>query len=340
VPIPSPGHAHDLTPALLDPDPARAQALDQRMRDRLADSLAYVATQAGAVLRAPGIDSALTRLRAAPVDPLAFGAYYDLVLAIEAEDFAAAQRHLDDALAFGEPCPQTRVIALGDPATDPAAARYARLYDTDPQAPFRLAPPAADVEAAARLRLAQAFDLLDRGYPRLAQEVRALLRVVILAAPDNTLRGLTFDGASSFMLWGAIALNAEGHSGAFDLAQALVHESGHNLLFGLAADGPLVDDDGEARYASPLRADPRPLDGILHATFVCARMHEAVRVLVASGTLARADAVQAERDLRAHADAFRDGFETVHRHARLTPLGREVLDEASRAMAAARAQPA
>ena len=58
-----------------------------------------------------------------------------------------------------------------------------------------------------------------------------------------------------------------------DMVQALAHESAHLLLFGMCADGPLLENaNDDHRYSSPLRTDSRPMDGIVHATFVTARM--------------------------------------------------------------------
>ncbi len=67
---------------------------------------------------------------------------------------------------------------------------------------------------------------------------------------------------------------------------ALLHETAHQLLFGLSLDQPVVENDVEERYASPLRPDPRPMDGIFHATFVCARMRYGYVRLDGSQTVA------------------------------------------------------
>ena len=53
------------------------------------------------------------------------------------------------------------------------------------------------------------------------------------------------------MLWGAIVLNPRMLKSALEVAQALAHESGHNLLFGLCADGALVVDDDAPRTSRP-----------------------------------------------------------------------------------------
>ena len=58
-----------------------------------------------------------------------------------------------------------------------------------------------------------------RADPNLAAEIRAMLRDVILAAGTKEPSALTFDGASSFMLWGAIIINANRSDGTLGVAR-------------------------------------------------------------------------------------------------------------------------
>jgi HEXXH motif-containing protein len=301
------------------------------MRERLAQSLAYILETAAGPLALPPdtLDGFLRRLRAGPVGPSAFGAYGELVLALEAGepgDARALLEELASAPAHGE---GPRVSTLRDPRTDPAAARWQRLVDTDPEARFTLAAPPPEEARACEAAIAEAFNLLDRGHPELAAELRALLREIVLAAAPDDPGSLEFDGASSFLLWGGIVLNVNGHRDVLDMVQVLAHESGHNLLFGLAADEPLVRNDGAARYASPLRRDPRPMDGIVHATYVSARMHEALAGLLASGELGACDAAAARQALDQHAHHFDGGMRTIAAHARLSATGHAVLEGAA-----------
>jgi HEXXH motif-containing protein len=308
------------------------------MRRRLADSLRHVIRAAVPPLaiapRAwPGFQQ---RLAHAPVSPLVFGAYCDLVLALDAADLTTAQSCLTEILAARNHSGGPRVVAFADPRRDPASARYLRLIDTDPTLPFTIVAPKPAVAAACRARLARALDLLQAGCPPLLRELRALVLEIVLASPPPTPGAARFDGASSFLLWGAIVLNAESHATDLEMVQALAHESGHNLLFGLCADGPLVDQDDAERYASPLRDDLRPMDGIVHATYVIARMHLALNALLRSGVL-EPDARKEARDaLDRHVRNFRSGLATIDRHARLTARGRNAVGAARRYMDRAR----
>jgi HEXXH motif-containing protein len=297
------------------------------MRQRLGDSLRYIAQAVeGRIEVSPQqLAAFLARLERAAVSPMAFGAYCDLVLAVDADDLQSAGRHLGEVLAAANHPGGPQVIDLRDPATDAMSDRYARLVDTDPGMPFRIYPPPAAVAEAARVQIAAAFQLMDAGHPELAAEIRALLREIVLAVGPEDPRAVDFDGASSFMLWGGIVLNARSYPTTLDMVQALAHESGHNLLFGLCTDGPLVENDDRELYASPLRQDPRPMDGLVHATYVSARMHQAVTQLIRSGVLDRDQAAAAETAAANNQRAFSAGMKIIEQHGKLTALGADVM---------------
>jgi len=63
-------------------------------------------------------------------------------------------------------------------------------------------------------------------------------------------------------------INANRRDGAVGMVQMLAHESAHDLLSAFAQQRPLVETRRTKLYPSPLRVDPRPMEGIYHATFV------------------------------------------------------------------------
>jgi hypothetical protein len=318
------------------PSAERVLFLDQRMRSRLADSLRYILAQGDGILSIPQdqIQKFLTGLEARPVSPLAFSFYNDIVLAIEEDDIESASGLLTELTKLPARTGALEIIDLPDPNQDAIGARYARFLNDDPSIKFEIFAPPKQVADDCRAQIRDAFVLLDEGDPELAAELRALLREIILAAGTKEPKALTFDGASSFMLWGAIILNVNRSDGAIGMVQMLAHESAHNLLFGFSADQALVENSPEELFSSPLRKDPRPMDGIYHATFVTARMYRAVRQLLASGVLDPAAKEKAQKDLADNARLFKHGIETVQKFGKLSPLGEAVMLGASDYMAA------
>ncbi len=190
-----------------EPSAERGARLDQRVRDRLADTLDYVFAEVGDSL---GVDrdaaaQLATRIRRQRQSPHLFGAYFEMVLQIEDDDLELARR-LAREMLDREPFNETRVAAIEDRASG-EAARYRRLLV--PDATMAGQPDDATL-VQTKQRIGAAFDLLDRGFPEMAAEIRELLAEVVIAAGPEDPLAMTFDGSSSYMLWGAILLNAQG----------------------------------------------------------------------------------------------------------------------------------
>jgi HEXXH motif-containing protein len=307
------------------------------MRLCLKDSLSHIFDQSREVLNLPQVplDRFLSQLEGKPVSPLAFSLYCDLVIAIESDELSEASQLIEELTALPEHPGGPKIFELADPRRDSTARRYVRFMDTDPQMPFEIFPPSREAAESCRNQIKGAFALMEAGDPDLASEIRALLREIVLAAGTVGTSAYTFDGASSFMLWGAIIINANSSFGELGMAQMLAHESAHNLLFGLCTDEPLLNNSPDERYASPLRPDPRPLEGIYHATFVSARMYRAVKTLLESGTLSHELEKKARQDLETDARCFSQGMEVVKRHGKLTEIGQAIIQGASDYMDAA-----
>jgi HEXXH motif-containing protein len=299
----------------------------------LADSLGYAVTELDLLdpEAAPRFEQFLVQLRAVAAEPQVFGIYYDLVLALERDERELARRLLDELLTLPAAASGIRLRSLSD-LDAVQRDRYCRQVDTDPETVMRIEPPPEAMTRHCRGRIEEALQLLQHGYPELAQELHAILREVVIAVSPELDPAIEFDGASSFLLWGSIALNARGHATRLDTLEALVHESAHCLLFGLSHAERLLENDQRARYASPLRIDPRPLDGIFHATFVTARVHHTLDTLLRRGALQGAEITQVEQSRAEYSAAFADGAATLEQHASFTDLGRSVFGGMRRAM--------
>ncbi len=301
------------------------------MHHELGASLAYLISECRGKLDfdVAAADDLVARLeRGVRVPPAAFARYYALAFSLLEDRRTDAERAWRELLATPEAEPGLRVTALEDPATSALGALYTRLMDADggPDGVV-IRPPSDAVARDFERRFEEGLALATRAFPELAEEFTGIIREVVCVVGDPT-RPMQFDGGSHFQLWGALFINAQFHPTPAAMMEVLAHESAHSLLFGFCTHEPLVNGDDEARYTSPLRRDPRPMDGIYHATFVSARMHLAMSRLLASDALdplLRADVVAA---CAADAQNFRRGDEVVRAHADLTSLGRDLLDGA------------
>jgi HEXXH motif-containing protein len=324
----SAGLASDEAPRWsLVPSAARVDGIDRALRIRLADSLNYLgelasldAGRQAALVRLEG------RLRAAPVSPWVFCLYSELVAELSKDPRGDVAQVFDAVFQAAALPAEEGVMVLGDSAlSDSWWDHFQLLLDTDRKRPFRPRAPDAAASALCKQDIERGFDVLRRADPIGRDEVRRLLRMIVLGAPASLEPGANFNGASTFFLWGATLINADLRRSALSMVDLLVHESSHVLLFGLAADGALTRNSGQARYASPLRSDARPIDGIFHACFVATRVHQAMSRLLESKCLSAEETEQARERRQFNGDAARISLDVLASHAQLTELGEEIL---------------
>ena len=290
------------------------------MRAGLADSLTTIFDSLDTPADATRRIALLARLAAGPVPPGLFAVYVELVLAIFADRDLEVEALLDKLLGPWPVAEGLRIVTLDDAELGVGqSARYQRLLIDD--IACAIEPLRPDALEAAAARLTQGLDLLSVGAPDLFREFRALVRQVVLVAPGAGPQGFSFGGASTFSLWGALVLNAEGFSDRVSIAVSLAHEAAHTHLFGLALGGRLTENDEDERYPSPLRRDMRPMEGVAHAAYVTARMVYALKALIASGELDARETGLASDRLSVNEAAQAQGLATVMDNARFTPVG-------------------
>ena len=281
----------------------------------------------------PLIERLETGERAAPD---AFAVYHDMVRTIERDDLADLQDLFHDLADAGRPPDGMRITGFSvDDLGSRRLERYGRHAGDDDDHPVRFAATTGAAVGEFSARVSAALDLLASGAPAVASEIEAVVSEVVVAEPDRTAGGRTYGSISAFPLWGAIFVNPAGVRGDIDCAAALIHETTHMLLFAHSVDEPLVLNPGTDVFASPLREDQRPMDGILHATCVTARIHAALSTCIGSRSLRTQDEDAALRRLGPLAAGCARGLAVVRAHADLTVTGREVMDAVERYMVGA-----
>jgi hypothetical protein len=303
------------------PSAARGRSLDAAVRRRLAQSLRALAESARGLVAcdAAAVQALADAVQAHPVRPAVMAHYAEAMLAIGAGDAEGADAAL---AALADPALRRpalpRLVTLDEAELGAGVpALYRRLLNDDPESPVGAVALDAAARQAAPARIAAARGLLG---PDFAGEIDAVAHEIVAVAPVPG-AAFTFHGATTFYLWGAIALNLPAHPTDADLAVGLAHESGHAVLFAQTFGVPMTLNPDAERHASPLRTTPRPMEGIVHATWVLARMQLAVETMLQRGRLDAA-ARAAMLALRAELDRdYADGLAVVEAHARFTPEG-------------------
>lgn len=124
------------------------------------------------------------------------------------------------------------------------------------------------------------------------------------------------------------------HKSPLTMAEAIVHEVSHNKINALLELDPIIENDRDERYASPVRPDPRPIHGVLlavHAFLPVARLYE---------QMLEAGAGESAGEIEHHLARVRrlnaQGAEVLLAHGRPTAIGRGVFEEIEREVARAR----
>ncbi|WP_425097930.1 aKG-HExxH-type peptide beta-hydroxylase [Tropicibacter sp. S64] len=315
------------------------EATRSDLRTRLHTSLHHLVFEAGAGVAPEGLSPArlsdLT-LNADPFPaPVVFAGHAAILKAAQGGDrdgFRAACTTLLDAAPQGTAAPEALTILPFSPeALTPAGEallRAAFLDDVGLMTHLDAPPPV--LINAARRTLGEALDTLHRAAPDWHADLAALVSQILLAVPGAGSTG-HFGGASSFDAFGALIFNAEALTSPARALMSVVHESAHLRMFLYHLDDAVLLNDGEARYASPLRREPRPMEGIFHAAWVSARMVAAARVVCAS-PLAPDWADDLAQQSEAARKAFDDCLPVLTEHALFSPFGQTLFTDARKAM--------
>ena len=312
------------------PSQKQVQKFDITIRARLADSLSYLAEFCAEQFHIDQqkLKQTLEQVRTQPILPEKLAAYYELVTAVQNEDSNSSKSLFEELLVTSPVPDKLQIIPFLDPENDIPSARYLKQIDTNPSSPFNIMPAKQADFARVEHLIHDTLTLLKHESPELFHEISALLKSVMLGSGPSEKGLLTFDGASAPGLWGAIVLNVIEPKDVVDMAQTLAHESCHNLLFGYCIDDQLVNNPDDELHASPLRIDPRPLDGIYHATFVLARMHYAAANIAESPRLTSELQKKARQEMSDRKKGFYDGLSTLKQYAKYTDQGKTLMDAA------------
>ena len=303
------------------PDPLR---LDQDMREDLAVSLRHIC-ESNALLRTIDLDSCLEHIRSHKVYPGLFGRYFDLVLNLTENSTDEAIKLLDEIVQLAEKIPSQKSLRYSPDELGDDNERYARLIDIGSENPGFMATPDKDTWSSFSQLMPQALQLIEQADTRLSDEMHGMVSQVVAAVPKPELGARDFGAASSMMLWGAILVNVHRHETVTKLAEGLVHETTHHLLFAMSKDEPLVVNEINDSFDSPLRLDPRPMDGVYHAAFVCARLvyfYDCMLKLDLFDQNQLNNLTSVRDDFRIRS---RHGIGVVREHAKLTALGKELI---------------
>ena len=305
------------------------ELLDVKLRHSLANSLESIFTT-----QSQHFDFAISNpcntikhIRNHRILPGVIGRYFQIVPALKSGQYLLANRLMTELVAKATIVPSLTQQPFTEDAIGDDFEHYARFVTFSSPNDGLIACPSETQWQSFVIHFKEAIDLLSNTESMFTKELDALILRVIGAVPPNGAKS-HFGGISSLMLWGAVFLNIERYTSTLDIAEALVHESGHHLLFGLSFDEPLAINSLNDAFPSPLRSDLRPIDGVFHATFVCARICYFYSSLLQKNFLDQGQKTTATSRLANYQQRFHAGKKTLLQSGHLTPNGQHILSAA------------
>tara|TARA_R110002095_G_scaffold135092_1_gene117116 strand:- start:34 stop:984 length:951 start_codon:yes stop_codon:yes gene_type:complete len=178
--------------------------------------------------------------------------------------------------------------------------------------PYIKEPSNASFERTSTL-IQEALEEIKRVAPDYFSEIEALVSNVVVVTSDYFIAG------SSFAIFGLVAI-ADNHD--FNMTvEYLIHEAAHQYLYNLSTFDALCS--GEGLHTSPLRKEPRPIEGIYHAAFVLARIIDFYNNALVTETILPKDFM--EKQIDHYRLRYKDAYDLLMEKATLTDLGRELL---------------
>ncbi|KIG14440.1 Transcriptional regulator [Enhygromyxa salina] len=171
--------------------------------------------------------------------------------------------------------------------------------------------------------LASALDLIGRYMPALRGEIDLYLHQIVPVGYDEH----THLSASYQEVIGTVYMTL--HPQLMTMVEATIHEFQHNKLHAQLELDPLLHNAFHPLYGSPVRPDPRPLQGVLlavHAFVPVARLYQLMREAGHEGT-GRPDF---ERRYAQIIKGNHEGASVLLEHGQPTEIGRGLLDELRR----------
>ena len=297
---------------------------------RLADSFAYLAGAVDSPDLRLGLSLVADRVRGLRLVPPQFGCLYlRIVETIDRGDEASALESCKPLMDILSRPWELEVACYSRSELGEFYRDFAGILFDDAYGEQAITEPPEPTWERAKGQFAAARALVRAVAPEIHREMEAFWSRIYVGVANPDSSGARFGGVTSLVLWGGTFANADSYDSDLKAAEFMVHEVTHALLFAVACDEPLVLNAAEELFDSPLRKDPRPMDGIFHATLVCARITEFYSDLRAHDAVPGVDDEGLVRKRDANAEKFQRGYSTIEEAGVISPLARDLLEQAA-----------
>lgn len=161
----------------------------------------------------------------------------------------------------------------------------------------------------------EAIELVGSAWPEMLAEIKDNIRLIV---PFHTERLLGF---SHIHFSGAIFLSYKPGE-LLHTAERMVHEASHVRLNSIQMVDKLHHHAPDELFKSPFRADPRPVNGIYHGSFVFGRLS----IFMLRAFAYTGDIICRQRAQRMTSQ-FEESLDILFNQVKLTRIGRQILED-------------
>lgn len=221
-------------------------------------------------------------------------------------------------------CDFTRPVAFQDRLQPWLSRSIVRGSASSLDAPVDVEPPTSALRQRNSQLLQEAIDMLEVAALDEFSEVKEVCSSVVFVNSKQVHAYTAWDALGTIVLQ-----SPSSGQDAFTVAEGIVHEATHLMLYQLVRFEPVVTRT-DLRFFSALRGTDRPVEGVFHAAVVMRQlMYVSSRILDVLGKY-HASAKYAARLIRPMRELYECTAKELFASGCLSPLGQHLLEEGTR----------
>lgn len=191
------------------------------------------------------------------------------------------------------------------------------LFDLPKEA--NLTEPDRHASQATKTLIQEALALIQNYHQEYYLEMSEFISEFMLFKSEDLKAGSSFD------VFGLISINVNNaNRSVINMAETIIHEAAHLYLFSLSTEDPLVLNDYEEGFYSPIKKSQRPMLGLYHAVFVLTRVVDFLTIL-RSADLPSNHLIETDQLIDRYQTMANESLETILSSAQLTDLAKDLI---------------
>lgn len=302
-----------------------APDLENHVRNHLADSLTKVTdflTQEETSFDSSRAKISIVNIREKKASPHIYSRYFDIVLNIKKNNNPKALQMMSEISSISQ-IPKLDILPYSERILGDDYHRYPMLVFTAFSNSSPIDTPEPHLFDSHKTKIIDALKIIRNIDHASYEAFTCLVNEIIVGISKD--KQNSFGGASSLMTWGAIFINARHYASLPKVVEFIIHELTHCVLFGINAKKTLVLNPTNELFSSALRRNLRPMDGIYHATLVCAHVAMFMQKWVLSENINLKETDEANEIFTRNKKNFEKMLPVVKKYGKLSSEATDIL---------------